>query len=96
MLKAKKMQMTMGTEPELTLATINKAIDIQRQIDSSLNSPSVHLGRFLYFQGTVFMSMSQPKDTLKSFKESRDILSKVKEYAKLVEELQYHIDNITS
>jgi hypothetical protein len=75
MLKAKKMQMTPGTDPELILASITKAIDIQRGVDSETNLPSVHLGRFLYFQGTVYMSMHRPKDTLKCFKESRDILS---------------------
>jgi hypothetical protein len=75
MLKAKKMQMTPGTDPELILASITKAIDIQRGVDSENIGPSVHLGRFLYFQGTVYMSMHRPKDTLKCFKESRDILS---------------------
>lgn len=96
MLKAKKMQMTQGTDPQLTMAAITKAVDIQKEIDSALKLPSVHLGRFLYFQGTVFMSMAKPKETLKCFKEARDILSKVPEYAQLVNELQYHIDNITS
>jgi hypothetical protein len=57
MLKAKKMQMTPGTDPEIILAAITKAIDIQRDIDSELRTSSVHLGRFLYFQGTVYMSM---------------------------------------
>lgn len=33
MLKAKKMQMTQGTDPELTLAAITKGINIQKDID---------------------------------------------------------------
>lgn len=96
MLKAKKMQMTPGTDPELVLATITKAITIQRDIDDEMMTPSVQLGRFMYFQGTVYMSMHKPKETLKCFKESRNILSAVPEYAELVQELQFHIDNITS
>ena len=96
MLKAKKMQMTQGTDPELVLATITKAITIQRDIDDEMMTPSVQLGRFMYFQGTVYMSMHKPKETLKCFKESRNILSAIPEYAELVQELQFHIDNITS
>jgi hypothetical protein len=42
------------------------------------------------------MSLDNPKETLKAFKESRDILKNTPEYGQLVQELQYHIDNISN
>lgn len=44
--------------------------------------------------GTVYMGMEKPRDTLKCFKRSSEILGKIQEYAQLVQELQMHIDNI--
>lgn len=66
--------MTVGTEPELILATIQKAIDIQKEIDERVGQASVHQGRYLYFQGTVYLGMDRKRDTLNCFSKSRDIL----------------------
>ena len=92
MLKAKTMQITPGTDPELVLSTIQRAVNIQESVDK--DKPSVHLGRFLYFMGTVYMGLERTRDTLNCFLKSSEILKKFPEYAQLVEELQVHIDNL--
>ncbi len=55
---------------------------------------TVHLGRYLYFMGTVHLAMENKEETLNCFKRSREILSRTPEYVDLVTELDYHISRI--
>jgi hypothetical protein len=52
-LKAKRLMMGGGSMDE-TLTAINKAIEIQEDIESANTKKSAQLGRYLYFQGTVY------------------------------------------
>lgn len=52
-LKAKRMMMS-GVAPEETLEAINKALDIQEELEKASPKQSAQLGRYYYFQGTVY------------------------------------------
>ena len=46
--------MMSGVAPEETLEAINKALEIQEELEKASPKQSAQLGRYYYFQGTVY------------------------------------------
>ena len=88
------MQMTEGINQELPLANVQRAIDIHEEIEKDRPLKSVHLGRYLYFKGTILMGLKHFRETVRSFEASKQILERVPEYQQLVDQLNYEIGNL--
>jgi hypothetical protein len=56
MLKAKTMQ-GLAADASLVLNTITRAVEMQEELEQDKPAKSVHLGRYLYFMGTVHLGM---------------------------------------
>lgn len=88
--------MSEGVNPELTLANVQRAIDIHEEIEKDKPLKSVHLGRYLYFKGTILIGLKRFKETVRAFEQSKEILSRVPEFQDLVNQLTYEIENLRS
>jgi hypothetical protein len=93
-IKARKMQMTEGINPELTLVNVQRAVEIHEEIEKDKPLKSVHLGRYLYFKGTVLMGLKRYAETIRCFERSKEILGRVPEFEELVNQLTYEINNL--
>lgn len=78
----------------MILNTITRAVEMQEEIEQDKEVKSVHLGRYLYFMGTVHLGMDNKEQTVVCFKKARDILKRTPEYRDLVNELNYHIQRL--
>ena len=76
------------------MANVQRAIDIHEEIEKDRPVKSVHLGRYLYFKGTILMGLKHYRETVKCFEASKLILERVPEYQQLVDQLNYEIDNL--
>ena len=88
------MQMSEGINQELTLANVQRAIDIHEELEKDRLTKSVHLGRYLYFKGTILMGLKRFQETVKCFEQSKEILSRVPEFEQLVQQLTFEIENL--
>lgn len=91
-LKAKRMMMS-GVAPEETLEAINKALEIQEELEKASPKQSAQLGRYYYFQGTVYQGLEKLAEKQTSFKKAYEILQNYPEFQELTQELKFHIEN---
>lgn len=78
-LKAKRMMMS-GVAPEETLEAINKALEIQEELEKASPKQSAQLGRYYYFQGTVYQGLEKLAEKQTSFKKAYEILQNYPEF----------------
>jgi len=90
------MQMSPGINPELVLGNVQRAIDIHEEVEKDKPLKSVHLGRYLYFKGTILMGLKRYRETVGCFERSKEILSRVPEFEQLVAQLTQEIENLRS
>ena len=86
--------MTEGINQELTLANVQRAIDIHEEIEKERPVKSVHLGRYLYFKVTILMGLKHYNETVRCFEASKQIFQNLPIYQHLVGKLTYEIDNL--
>lgn len=85
--------MMVNAQPaEATLACINRCIAIQEDLEKNSKQPKAELGRYYYFQGTVYQGLERDAEKVESFRKAHAILKNYPEFQELSQELLTHIE----